>query len=138
VLDDLGLAPAIEWLVQNFTQRTGVPCELIMDRGLELHEPYATAVFRIVQESLVNVAKHAKAQRVEVRVERDAAQLVLCVQDDGAGFQVTQGRKLHSLGLAGLRERAQLLKGAASVVSSPGKGTKVEARIPVPADGADR
>jgi PAS domain S-box-containing protein len=134
VLDDLGLAPAIEWLAQNFTQRHGVPCDLAMDQALELQEPYATAVFRIVQESLVNVAKHAKASRVQVRVDRSATELVLSVQDDGVGFHVGQGRKPNSLGLAGLRERAHLLKGTVNIESAPGDGTKVEARIPVPAD----
>src|SRR6476661_5451646 len=70
VLDDLGLVPAIEWLVQNFTQRTGVACTLDAADDIELREPYATAVFRMVQESLANVAKHAKATRVSVMVMR--------------------------------------------------------------------
>jgi signal transduction histidine kinase len=73
VLDDLGLVAAIEWLTQNFTQRHGVACALDMDEDLELHEPYATAVFRIVQESLVNVAKHAGASQVQVRWSARAA-----------------------------------------------------------------
>ncbi|WP_332813978.1 sensor histidine kinase [Ramlibacter sp.] len=131
VLDDLGLAPAIEWLVQNFSQRTGVPCDLDIDEELELQEPYATAVFRIVQESLFNVGKHAQAGSVQVRVAREGGEMVLSVQDDGVGFQVSDPRKPQSLGLVGLRERAHLLQGKLDVASTPGQGTRVEARIPV-------
>ena len=138
VLDDLGLVPAIEWLVQNFTQRTGVACELEVDQELELHEPYATAVFRIVQESLVNVGKHAGARKVQVSVVRAGPEVRLCVNDDGVGFDTSAARKPASLGLAGLRERAQLVQGTVSVRSEPGRGTSVEALIPVPAPGDTR
>jgi signal transduction histidine kinase len=131
LLDDLGLMPAIEWLVQNFTQRTGVACDLVADEELELHEPYATAVFRIVQESLVNVAKHSQASRVEVSVSRTGGEMLLRVRDNGVGFSPSAARKPGSLGLTGLRERAQLLKGSISVDSEPGNGTTVQARIPV-------
>lgn len=131
VLDDLGLAPAIEWLVQNFSQRTGVPCELDLDEELELQEPYATAVFRMVQESLANVGKHAQASKVQVRVALEDHHLVLSVQDNGVGFRPADPRKPQSLGLVGLRERAHLLQGHVQVSSTPGQGTRVEARIPV-------
>ena len=131
LLDDLGLAPAIEWLVQNFSQRTGVPCALEIDEELELQEPYATAAFRIVQESLANVGKHAQARQVRVRVAREGSEIVLDVQDDGVGFQLAHPRKPQSLGLIGLRERAHVLKGSVQITSAPGQGTRVEARIPV-------
>jgi signal transduction histidine kinase len=131
VLDDLGLVPAIEWVVQNFTHRTGVPNKLELDDELELQEPYATAAFRIVQESLQNIAKHANASRVTVRVAREGDAIVLRVQDNGVGFDTASPRKPQSLGLAGLRERAHLLRGAISIASTPGEGTTVEARIPV-------
>jgi PAS domain S-box-containing protein len=132
VLDDLGLAPAIEWLVHNFSHRSGVPAELDLDEELELDEPYATAVFRIVQESLANVGKHARARTVQVRVAREGDEMVLSVQDDGVGFRLSDPRKPQSLGLVGLRERAHLLRGRVQVTSKPGEGTRVEARIPVP------
>jgi PAS domain S-box-containing protein len=131
LLDDLGLMPAIEWLVQNFEQRSGMACTLDADEDLELHEPYATAVFRIVQESLANVAKHSRATQVRVAIARTGKEMLLSVQDNGVGFSTAASRKPHSLGLAGLRERAQLLKGTMSVQSQPGQGTTVEARIPV-------
>ncbi|MBG9390233.1 PAS domain-containing sensor histidine kinase [Caenimonas aquaedulcis] len=131
MLDDLGLVPAIEWLAQNFTQRSGVPCKLEIDENLELEEPYATAVFRMVQESLVNVAKHARATQVRVGVSVAPDEVALWVIDDGVGFDAGAPRKQNSLGLAGLRERAHLLKGTVSVDSGAGRGTRVEARLPV-------
>lgn len=131
VLDDLGLVSAIEWLAQNFTQRSGVPCELDLDESLDLPEPWATGVFRIVQESLQNVAKHARASQVRVRLARDGGFMQVTVVDDGVGFQTSDPRKPQSLGLVGLRERAQLLRGQVQVTSAPGAGTRVEARIPL-------
>jgi signal transduction histidine kinase len=132
VLDDLGLVAAIEWVVHNFTQRHGVPCELEMDESLELDEPYATAVFRIVQESLANIAKHAQARQAGVRVAREGGEIVIAVHDDGVGFDPLAARKAQSLGLIGLRERAQLLEGSVDIDSAPGRGTRVEARIIAP------
>ena len=131
VLDDLGLVAAVEWLASTFTQRHGVPCALEVDEELELQEPYATAVFRIVQESLANVAKHAQAKHVQVRLARTEGEVVVSVHDDGQGFHPEDPRKPHSLGLVGLRERAQLLRGSLSLASAPGQGTTVEARIPL-------
>jgi PAS domain S-box-containing protein len=131
VLDDLGLVPAIEWVAQNFTQRTGIPCELLVDESLELEEPFATGVFRIVQESLVNVGKHARATKVQVGLKAVGSHLVLFVQDDGIGFRPAAPRKPQSLGLVGLRERAMLMRGEVKVESAPGTGTRVEARIPL-------
>ncbi len=134
VLDDLGLVPAIEWLAQNFTQRHGVPCALDLDESLELREPHATAAFRIVQESLANVAKHARAGQAWVRVAREGGQVMLEVRDDGIGFDPKAARKPESLGLMGLRERAQLLEGAVRIESEPGHGTRMYAQIPLPAE----
>jgi PAS domain S-box-containing protein len=144
VLDDLGLVPAIEWLVQSFSQRHGVPCHLDIDESLELGEPYATAVFRIVQESLANVAKHAQAHQAWVRVAREPGPsaaahgggtrvdcIVLEVRDDGVGFDAEADRKPESLGLIGLRERAQLLGGQVRITTAPGQGSTVQARVPL-------
>jgi PAS domain S-box-containing protein len=82
ILDDLGLVPALEWLAESFTQRHGIACTLDVDPTLELQEPYATALFRMAQESLVNVAKHAKARKVELRLARKGEQIELVVVDD--------------------------------------------------------
>lgn len=131
VLDDLGFVPAIEWVAQNFTQRTGIPCELKLDESMELEEPFATGVFRMVQESLANVGKHARASRVEVEVRASGDDVLLRVQDDGIGFRPNAPRKPQSLGLVGLRERAMLMRGEVKVESALGTGTCVQARIPV-------
>ena len=133
LLDDLGLVPAIEWLASSFTQRCGVPCNLRIpdELNLELQEPYATAVFRIIQESLVNVAKHAGASQVTATLETFSDAVVLVVQDDGRGFRMAAARKPQSLGLIGLRERAQLLGGSVFIKSAPGQGTRIEVRIPL-------
>jgi PAS domain S-box-containing protein len=136
LLDDLGLLPAIEWLVHSFTQRAGVACALLADEDLELPEPYATAVFRIVQESLANVAKHANASQVSVEIERELDSVLLRVRDNGDGFIVRMPRKPNSLGLMGLRERTHLLKGSINIESQPGQGTCIEVRFPVHQPGA--
>jgi PAS domain S-box-containing protein len=136
VLDDLGMMPAIEWLTQNFQQRWRIACALDADESLELGEPYATAVFRIVQESLMNVAKHARAHHVTVSVHAVDGGVRLTVRDDGVGFDTKGVRKPTSLGLAGLRERAHLLRGSVVVHSQPGQGTTIDAFIPVREGGA--
>jgi PAS domain S-box-containing protein len=132
MLDDLGLWPALEWLVESFTEHTGVQCELSMkSEEIELPDLQATAVFRAVQESLTNIAKHARASRVDVTIERENSTLAVSVRDDGVGFSAEDSRKPNSFGLLGLRERAALLGGEASVTSAPGRGTRVEVRFPV-------
>lgn len=132
MLDDLGLVPSIEWLVENFGQRTGIVCDLTVgDVSVELSHAQATAVFRIVQESLTNIAKHAKASHADIAIEMDDGRLVVRVEDDGVGFVPTGPRKPNSFGLFGLRERAQLLGGETTIVSTPGQGTMVEARLPL-------
>ena len=132
MLDDLGLVPAVEWLAETFTERSGVACDLAVNRReLELPDAQATAVFRIVQESLANVAKHAAASRVEVAIEHTGAELALRIRDDGSGFSIKDPRKPNSYGLIGLRERASLLGGHASIISAPGQGTRIEVRLPV-------
>lgn len=132
MLDDLGLTAAAEWLAHNFTNRTGIPCELVL-RGedLDLPDPFATAVFRVLQESLTNVARHAQATQVEATIEREEDDVVLTVQDNGRGFTLEDPRKPGSFGLVGLRERAYLLGGDVKIDSALGRGTTVEMRIPV-------
>jgi PAS domain S-box-containing protein len=132
MLDDLGLVPAVEWLVQKFTERHAIPCKLELGApDLELHEPHASAVFRILQESLTNAARHARASRVEVSIGLTNGAVALRVRDDGRGFSPDDPRKPGSFGLMGLRERAYVLGGEVSIASEPGRGTTVEVRIPL-------
>jgi signal transduction histidine kinase len=138
VLDDLGLAAAADWLVQNFTNRTGIPCELALGGGFEdLPDPHATTIFRVLQESLTNIAKHAEARHVEVALTNEHDNLTLSVSDDGRGFNPIAPRKPASFGILGLRERAALLGGEVSIDSAPGRGTIVEMRLPPPEAGAN-
>lgn len=133
LLDDLGLVPAIEWLVNSFTRRHEIACTLSVDPDLELvlQEPHATAVFRIIQESLVNVAKHAGASQVAVSLGKVTGGIVLVIQDDGCGFFAAAPLKPQSLGLMGLRERAELLGGNVNLKSCLGEGTCIEIWIPL-------
>jgi signal transduction histidine kinase len=133
MLDDLGLVPSIEWLVENFAQRTGIACDLRIggDSTPDLSQAQASAVFRIVQESLTNIAKHAQASHADIAIDQEGGRLVVRIEDDGVGFIPAGPRKPNSLGLFGLRERAALLGGEATIVSTPGHGTMVEARIPL-------
>ena len=137
VLDDLGLVAGADWLVHNFTNRTGVPCELVLGHGnLELRDPHATTIFRVLQESLTNVAKHAHATQVEVVLESEGDEIVLTIRDNGRGFSTTDPAGPNSFGLVGLRERAALMSGTVAIESEPGGGTRIEMRLPAPRDGA--
>jgi PAS domain S-box-containing protein len=132
MLDDLGLAAATEWLVETFRGRTGIACELdAAEKDLDLHDPHATAVFRVLQECLTNIAKHAGASTVRVGVARDGPAILLTVRDDGRGFDAGAAPKEGSFGLLGLRERASLLHGEVAIESAPGKGTTVRMRLPI-------
>lgn len=134
LLDDLGLVPALEWLAHRFTERHGVPVDLALDEELEPDPVHASALFRIVQESLANIGKHAQAQRVTLQLERLTGRpgwLRAVVEDDGVGFDSAAPRRLQSLGLMGLRERVQLVGGELQVHSAPGQGTRIEVHAPL-------
>ncbi|KGS40409.1 histidine kinase family protein [Burkholderia pseudomallei MSHR5492] len=132
MLDDLGLVPAIQWLVQAFQQRHGIDCTLIVDPPeLDLVEPQASTTFRILQESLTNVGRHARASHVDIRLIADDREVMLSVRDNGVGFDTENPRKPNSFGLVGLRERAYLVQGTLSVQTAPGQGTAIEVHIPL-------
>ncbi|CAG4883164.1 protein of unknown function [Georgfuchsia toluolica] len=132
ILDDLGLIPAVEWLVENFREHSGIDCQLaISDPCLDLPEPYATAVFRILQESLTNISKHAQASLVKISINRTNDEAQLTVRDNGRGFVSTSPRKPDSFGLMGLRERAHLIGGTIYIDSAPGRGTVIDLLIPI-------
>ena len=132
MLDDLGLVPAAEWLVQKFTERTGIPCELaVAGAEWELSDLVATTVYRLLQESLTNIAKHAKASRVDVTLAQRDGDIVMCVHDDGVGFSPQDPRKPNAYGLIGLRERVYLLRGTIHIDSAPGEGTTIDVTLPI-------
>ena len=129
VLDRLGLGPALEWLAREFERRTGVPCLWEgADPVLTLAPETATALFRVTQEALTNVARHAGAHLVQIGLSEQEGELVLTIQDDGVGLPPGGGRE--SLGLLGMRERIRLVGGALSVEGESGRGTRVVARVP--------
>jgi signal transduction histidine kinase len=137
VLDDLGLSAAIEWYLQEFQRRTGLGCDLGMDanRMDYLGPDRSTAVFRIFQEILTNVARHAQATKVSVNITEQGCNLVLKVQDDGRGITEEQVLGTQSLGLLGMQERVHVFGGSISFVGKRGQGTTVLVLIPLEKEG---
>jgi signal transduction histidine kinase len=132
VLDDLGIVAALEWQGQEFEARTGASCFVRSNLdGEHLDRELSTAVFRIFQEALTNVARHAEATRVDVRLERADGALVLEVQDDGKGIAEEAEHRATSLGLLGVRERARRLGGVATVRLAEGRGTVLSLTLPL-------
>lgn len=131
MLDHLGLTAAIEWQVKEFEARTGIKCtisleleEIILDRDL------STAVFRILQEMLTNVARHAKATKVDISLEDRAGKVVLSVRDNGKGLTKEQIAGSKSFGLIGMKERAHHFRGEIKISSIRRKGTTITLSIP--------
>ncbi|MFT4503598.1 response regulator [Caballeronia sp. 15711] len=129
---DFGIVSALEWLVEDFGRRKGLSCQLwINGREPVLDDAHATAVFRIVQASLTNVARHAGASRVDVTLTNTETTLDLYVSDDGCGFDPAAARKGYSYGLLGMSERARLIGGSLRIDSSPETGTVVSIHVPL-------
>ena len=132
ILDHLGLSAAIEWQVQEFQARTGIKCEFkstVDDSRLEL-DP-STAAFRILQEALTNVARHAQATQVEISLMEEQGRLILEIRDNGRGITEGELSNQKSFGLLGMRERALAFGGDVRVHAAPKHGTIVRAEIPV-------
>jgi PAS domain S-box-containing protein len=140
VLDDLGLAAAIEWQASEFASRNGVQCQVTVPPvDLHLDGDRATATFRIFQECLTNVIRHAQATSVRVALCQEEESILLVVEDDGVGFsEAGLSNSLGSLGLLGMKERAQFCGGDVHISSSPGNGTTVTVRVPVDVSRAER
>ncbi|MGA3343993.1 MAG: PAS domain S-box protein [Terracidiphilus sp.] len=137
ILDDLGLAAAIEWQANEFGSRTGISCKVTLPPAeLHIDGDRSTAVFRIFQECLTNVARHAEAQSVSASLNTQDEDLLLVVRDDGKGFR--ESEVSGSLGVLGMKERAKACGGDVQVSSSPGKGTTVTVRVPVRAASGER
>lgn len=131
-LDDLGLVAALEWQLNEFAERTSIQGTFHSERELyELDRERSTAIFRIFQESLTNVARHSGATRFEVRLRTEQNTLVLEVQDNGRGISRAEIEQKNSLGLLGMRERAFVLNGSVDIAGTPGSGTKVIVRVPL-------
>ncbi len=134
ILDDLGLVPALEFLAEGVAKRTGLDIVVdgsLSERGVTSTE---TVIYRIVQEALNNVVRHARASRVEIRLRDEAGQRHCSIKDDGIGFETSgesTGHGAHGLGLSGIRERLDTLGAVLDIVSAPGQGTDLRFTLPI-------
>ena len=128
---DLGLIPSLEWQARDFFRTNGIACVFRTDReNLELDDKRATVLFRVLQEALTNVVKHAGADKVEIVLRQNGQNLVLSVSDNGTGMPKVRNRKIKSYGLAGIRERIGMLNGEFRIVTGD-SGTTLIFEIPL-------
>jgi PAS domain S-box-containing protein len=139
LLDDLGLPAAIEWQAEEFQTRTGIKCAITVDpEDIILDKDRSTAIFRIFQETLTNVARHAKATKVKVSLKKKAGKIELKVRDNGKGITEEQASNPKSFGLIGIKERAYYLNGKVVINGLQDKGTTLTIGIPLPKKGKTR
>jgi signal transduction histidine kinase len=129
MLDDLGLAPALNWHARETSKRTGLNVTVSADNGIDsLPDEHRTCIYRLVQEAVNNAVRHANARTIEVAVRKERQRVNVTVEDDGAGFDT---RFLRGLGLLGMEERVRRLGGSFKITSKPGRGTLVHAALPL-------
>lgn len=139
ILDDVGIGAALEWHAREFERRSGIALEMSLpDEELELMRDHATALFRIFQELLTNVSRHAQASQVRVELDRRGDEIALQVADDGRGIRRDEGAGSGALGLVGIRERAHLLGGRVDIDAPDSGGTVVTVRLPATPPEAKR
>jgi len=134
VLDDLGVFPAIEFLIGGVAKRTGLSITLEGSEIGRFPTPIETALYRIIQEAVSNVSRHAQASRVSIQLQREAKAIRCSIRDDGIGFDVPSvlaKKGERGLGLIGIRERLNALNGTLQIDSSPGRGTELHISIPL-------
>jgi PAS domain S-box-containing protein len=132
ILDELGVIPAIKWMAKDFQNRTGVRCKVVARETIKITDPAcSTAIFRIVQEAMTNIMRHAAASQVNVSMKRMDGALIVEVRDNGIGIKEGQVHGARSLGLTGIRERVRLLGGEAVISGKPGEGTMVRVTLPM-------
>jgi signal transduction histidine kinase/CheY-like chemotaxis protein len=130
ILDNFGLVPALEWLVQQLRIRTKIECEISVDTGnYSFNNDESTAIFRIFQEILTNVSRHSKATKIWISFKKDNNSLMLRVKDNGVGFDVEKVSKVHSFGILGMSERALSIGGKLTIESIKDIGTTVNLEI---------
>jgi signal transduction histidine kinase len=131
ILDDFGLEASLRWLCEGFATRTGIAVSVDSSFSGRLPDETETHLFRIAQEALTNVARHAEAKRVEMRLERQDGHICLSIRDDGRGLPIVPEAGVRGLGMIGMRARARSAGGDVAVRSKPGEGVLIEVRIPV-------
>ncbi len=132
ILDDIGLAAAIEWQGKDFGERTGIEFSFHLDEELHMDEKHSTAFFRIFQESLTNVIRHAQARHVGISLRKDGSNVILTIEDDGKGIAPNELANPRSVGILGMKERAASLNCEVNIIGVHNKGTTVRVRIPLP------
>jgi len=131
---ELGLVQGLEWQTLQFESRTGIPVQLeCAEEEVDLDNGQATAVFRILQEALTNIQRHAQATHVTITCGEESGQFVLTIKDNGRGITNSEESATRSLGLLGMRERANLVGGEIDIESAAGEGTKITVRVPISA-----
>ena len=139
ILDDFGLVAAIEWQLREFESRSGIACQLDCEmEQVDIERESATAVFRVFQETLTNVARHAEASRVDVLLSKQAEHLLLEVRDNGRGISPSDTLQAKTFGLLGMRERVHILGGSLDIRGQAGQGTTVSVKIPAAANGRSK
>jgi signal transduction histidine kinase len=132
MLDDLGLTPALAWLTKEISRSSGMEIEVDVDPALDrLPDTHRTCLYRVVQEGLTNVSKHAGAHKVEVSLKVTGGWVIGTIADNGCGFDTGAIRR-DGLGLVGMEERVRELGGHFRVISTAGQGTRAEFRLPIP------
>ena len=132
ILDHLGLAAAVEWQAEEFEKRTGIKCSIVFRPDeIVLDRDRSTAVFRVFQETLTNIARHAKATKVSIGLTGGQGEFHLCVKDNGKGITEKQISDRKSLGLIGIRERVYFWGGSVTITGSRMSGTEISVRIPL-------
>jgi PAS domain S-box-containing protein len=132
LLDDLGLIATMDWHLKEFENRFGIKTYFKEpEKDLDVSAAIKTGIFRIFQESLTNVARHAQAQNVHLAFEQQGSFLQLSIEDDGKGFEESKLKDRHTLGILGMKERTSMMGGEYKISSTPGKGTKVIVTVPI-------
>ena len=131
ILDDLGIAAALEWQAEDFSRRTQIRCDFTSKpKDIVFDQDRSTAIFRIFQEALTNVARHSNASRVKAVLTKKTDKIVLTIEDNGKGIEENQIADPKAFGIIGMRERAHFLGGEVRVNGAPGKGTSITVSIP--------
>jgi signal transduction histidine kinase len=133
VLDNLGLIPAFEWLTSEFQATSGIQCELVnnVEEEFKFNQDVSIALFRIFQEALTNIARHAYASKVILQLKKNGNSFSLEITDDGVGIKEANVKATKSFGLLGMKERALILGGDFKIEALEPKGTKISINVPV-------
>jgi len=137
ILDDLGLSAAIEWYTEEFRKRTGIQCKVkvLPDENIIVEKSLATALFRMLQEALTNVARHANATIVNIDLQVEADRLIMEIQDNGKGIRESKISSPKAFGILGMRERVRSLGGTILIQGHPGRGTRIKVMVPMEQKG---